>query len=79
MFQHMDNMEASCVIYVKVSMFTHLAQRKTSLLTVNQAGMVRLIVRHDLSVSVSLMYYPRVHLRQTSAGVLSLEQCYIYR
>jgi len=36
MLQDMDNMEASCVFYVKVTMFTHLAQSKTTLLTVNQ-------------------------------------------
>jgi hypothetical protein len=79
MLQDMDNMEASCVFYVKVSTFTHLAQSKTTLLTVNQLGMVRLIVRHDLIVSVSFMYYPGDHLRQTSADVLSLEECPIYR
>ena len=73
MLQDMGNMEASCVIYVKVSTFTHLAQSETTLLTVNQSGMVRLIVRHDLIVSVSFMYYPRDYLRQTSADVLSLE------
>jgi hypothetical protein len=79
MLQDMDNMEASCVFYVKVSRFTHLAQSKTTLLTVNQLGMVRLIVRHDLIVSVSFMYYPAEHLRQTSADILSLEQSPIYR
>ena len=79
MLHDKDNMEASCVFYVKVSMFTHLAHNKTTLLTVNQSGMVRLIVRHDLIVIVSFMYYPGDHLRQTSAVVLSLEQCPSYR
>ena len=73
MLQDMDNMEASCVFYVKVSTFTHLAQSKTTLLTVNQSGMVRLTIQHDLIVNVSFMYYPRDYLRQTSADVLSLE------
>jgi hypothetical protein len=79
MLQDMDNLKASCVFYVKVSTFTHLAQSKTPLLTVNQSGMVRLIVRHHLIVRVSFMYYPGDHLRQTSADVLSLEQCPMYR
>jgi len=79
MLQDMDNMEASCVFYVKVSTFTHLEQSKTTLLTVNQSEMVRLIVQHDLIVSVSFMYYPGDYLRQTSADVLSLEQGPIYR
>jgi hypothetical protein len=79
MLQAMDNLEASCVFYVKVSMFTHLAQSKTTLLTINQSGMNWLIVRHDLIVSVSFMYYPGDHLRQTSADLLSREQCPIYR
>jgi hypothetical protein len=74
MLQDMDNMEASCVFYVKVSTFIHFAQNKSSLLTVNQSGIVRLIVRHDLIVSVSFIYYPRDHLRQILADVLSLEQ-----
>jgi hypothetical protein len=79
MLQDMDNMQASCIMYVKVSTFTHLAQSKTTLLTVNQSGMVRLIVQHHLIVIVSFMYYPGDHLRQTSADVLSLEQWPIYK
>jgi len=78
MLQYMENMEASCVFYVKVGTLTHLEQSKTSLLTVNKRGIVRLAVQHDFIVSVSFMYYPGDHLRQTSAGVLSLEQCPIY-
>ena len=77
MLQVMDNIEVSCVFYVKVSTFTHLEQSKTTLLTVKQSGMVTLIVQPDLIVNVSFMYYPRDYLRQTSADVLSLEQCFI--
>jgi hypothetical protein len=79
MLQDMDNMEASCVIYVKVSTLTHLAQSKTTLLTGNQLGMVRLIVRHDVIVSVSFLYFPGDYLRQTSADIHALEQVTIYR
>jgi hypothetical protein len=78
MLQDMDNMEASCVFYVKVGTVTHLEQSKTSLLTVKETGIVRLTVQHDLIVSVSFMYYPGDYLRQTSADVLSLEQCLMY-
>ena len=55
MLQGMNNMEASCVFYVKVGTFTHLELNKNSLLTVNKMGKVRLTVRHDLSASVSFM------------------------
>jgi hypothetical protein len=79
MVQDMDNMQASCVIYVKVSTFTHLEQSKRAHLTINQSEMVKLNVRHDLIVGVSFMYYPGDYLRQTSAEVLSLEHCPIYR
>jgi len=79
MLQDMDNMEASRVFYVKFSTFTHLAHSRTTLVTVNQSGMVRLIVRDDLIVSVSFMYYPRNYMRQSSADILSVEQCPIYR
>jgi len=75
----MDNMEASYIFYVKVSTFTQLVQSKTTLLTVNQSGMVRLLVRPDLIVSLSFMYYPGDYLRQTSRDVHSLEQCQMYR
>jgi len=55
-------MEASCIFYVKVSTFTHLQQRKTSLLTVNKMGIVRLTVKHDLIVGVGFRYYPSENL-----------------
>jgi len=44
MLPDIDNMEASCVLYVKVSTFTHLEQSKTSLQTDNESGIVRLNV-----------------------------------
>jgi len=74
MLQVMDNMEASCIVYVKVGMFTHLEQSKISLLTVNNSGIVTLTVQHDMVVSIISMQYPGDYLRQTSADVLSLEQ-----
>jgi len=77
MLQDMDNMEASCVFYVKVGTFTHLEQSTISLLTVNKLEIVKLTVQHDLIVSISFMYYPGDHLRQTSADVLSLEHYFI--
>jgi hypothetical protein len=72
MLQDMGNMEASCVFYVKVGMFTHLEESKTTLLTVNIMELVKLTLQHDLVLSVSLMYYLGDNLRQTSADVLSL-------
>jgi len=53
MLQDMDNMEASCVLYVKVGTLTRLEQSKTPVLTVKETGIVRLTVQHDLIVSVS--------------------------
>jgi len=69
----MDNMEVSCVFYVKVSMFTHLEQSKNGLLTVNDSGRMTLTVQHDMIVCITFMLYPRDNLRQTSAAVRSLE------
>ena len=51
----MDNIQASCVFYVKVGTFNHLEQSKICLLTVNQLGIDRLTLQHDLIVSVSFM------------------------
>jgi hypothetical protein len=79
MLQDMDNMDASCVSYFKVGMFTHQEQSKTSCLIVNKSRIVRLHIQYDLIVSVSFMYYPWDCLRQTSADVFSLEHCRIYR
>jgi hypothetical protein len=79
MLQDMDNMDASCVIYFKIGMFTHQEQSKTSCLIVNESRIVRLHIQYDLIVSVSFMYYPWDCLRQTSADVFSLEHCRIYR
>jgi len=74
MSQVMDNMEASCVFYVKVGTFTHLEQSKISRLNVNKSGRVTLTVQHDMIVSVIFVSYPGDQLRQTSADILSLEQ-----
>jgi hypothetical protein len=74
MMQVMDNMEASCVFYVKVGTFTHLEQSKISLLIINISGIVMLIIQHDMIVSVIFMQYPGDSLRQTSADDLSLAQ-----
>jgi hypothetical protein len=73
MLKIMDNMEVSCVFYVKVSTFTHVEQSKIALLTVNKSGIITLTIQHDIIVRVSFMQYPREYLRQTSADVLSLE------
>jgi len=67
----MDNIEASCICYVKVGLLTHLEQSKIAHLTVNKTRLVRLTVQHDLIVSISFMYHPRDYLRQTSADILS--------
>jgi hypothetical protein len=55
MLQVMDNMEVSCVGYVKVSTFTHLEQSETALLTVNKSGIMTLTAKHEMIVSVSFM------------------------
>jgi len=55
MLHVMDNMEASCILYVKVGTFTHLEQSKISLLTVNKSGIVTLTVQHDMIVTVIFM------------------------
>jgi hypothetical protein len=73
MLQVMDNMEASCVFYVKVGTFTHLEHSKISLMTVKKVGIETLTVRYDMIVSIIFMKYHEDYLRQISADVLSLE------
>jgi hypothetical protein len=55
MLQVMDNVEVSCVVYVKVSTFTHLKESKIALFTVNISQTVTLTVQHDMTVSISFM------------------------
>jgi len=55
MLQVMDNMEASCVFYVKVGTFTQLERSKIFFLTVKKSGIETLTVQHDLIVSVIFM------------------------
>jgi len=55
MLQVMDNMEAHCIFYIKVGMFTYPEQSKISNLTINKSGIVKLTVQHDLIVSISFM------------------------
>jgi hypothetical protein len=74
MWQDMDDMEESCIVYVKVGMFTHLEHCKISLLTVNKTGLVQITVKYDLIVTLSSMYDPGDRLRQTSAAFGSFQQ-----
>jgi len=53
MLRDKDNMEASCMFYVKVGTFNHLEQSKICFLTVNKMGIVRLTGRHDMLFSLS--------------------------
>jgi hypothetical protein len=55
MLEVMDNMEASCILYVKVGTFTHLTQSKISLFTVKISGTEMLTVRYDNIVRVIFM------------------------
>jgi len=69
-----ENMEASCVFYVKVVSFTHIEQSDISLVTVIKSGIVTLIRQYDTIVIGVLLWYPGHSFRQTSADVISLER-----
>jgi len=55
MLQDLDDMEAGFVFYVKVGTFTHLEQSKNTLLTVNNTGILRITIPHDLIAIISFM------------------------
>jgi hypothetical protein len=55
MLQDMDHMEASRVFYVNVRTFDQLKQSKSCVLTVISVGIVTLIVRCHMIVSVCFM------------------------
>jgi len=78
MLQDMDNMEASCILNIKVGMFSQLEESKICLWNVNQMGIVGLTVLHGMIGSISFMEYPGDYSRQTSAHIVSLDQCPIY-
>jgi len=52
MLHDMDQMEASCIFYVKVGRFDQFEPNKISVLTVTSLGIVLLTVHYDLMVSV---------------------------
>ena len=74
----MDNIEASCVFYVEVGMFTHLEQSKIFLLNVEKSGILTLTVQHDRIVSDIFTLYHGDYFRQTSADILCLKLHPIY-
>jgi hypothetical protein len=48
----MDNMEARCVLYVKVGRVDQFEQSKFSVLTLTSLGIVMLTLHYDLIISV---------------------------
>jgi len=75
MLQNMDHIEASCIFYVEVGMLHRLEQSKIHVLTVTEFGIAMLTVHHLASVSCKI---PQDFLRQTSADILSVEECTVY-
>jgi len=75
MLEDMDNMEASCIFYVKVGTFNYLEQSKICCLTINKIRIVRRTVQLDTVFAVSVKLYPMDYLRHTATDILSLEQC----
>ena len=53
--QDMADIEASCVIFVKIGMFDQLEQSKISVLTVTILGIVMATIQCDLIVSICFM------------------------
>lgn len=75
MLHNMDHMEPSCIIYDKVGMFDQLELSKICILNVAKLGILRLNIQHDLIFSIWFMKDPRDILRQTSPGVVSIDEC----
>jgi hypothetical protein len=59
MLHDMDQMEASCIIYVNLGVLNHLEHSQSWLVTINETGFVRLIIQYDFIVCFSFMYYSR--------------------
>lgn len=74
MFQDIDNMEASCVLYIKGGTFDLLEHSKICILTGNEMGIIMLTVQPDWTVSIRLIYDPRDFFRQITPDVLSLKE-----
>ena len=55
MMQGMDNMEASCILYVKVGTLVQLEQSNACILTVTKIRIVMLTIQHDMIFSLSSM------------------------
>jgi len=78
MLQDMDDMEASCNLYVKFGMFDQFNQIKICISTVTQMEIVMLTIQHNLIVCVSFIYHPSDVLRQRSPEILRVKECPVY-
>ena len=74
MLKDMANLEASCILYVKVGTFDQHEQSKLCILIITKFGIVKLILQHDMIFSLRFRCDPRDFLRQTSPDVLSLKE-----
>ena len=71
----MDHREASCIVYVTVGMFHQLEQSTICILSVTRLGIEILTLPHNMMCCVWLMSVPRGGLRQTSADIISVDEC----
>ena len=78
MFQNIDNMNAACILHVKVGRFSQLHQSNVCHLTVHKIGIVRLTIQHEFIVSVNFSYYNGDYLIQISKDNLSPKECPIH-
>jgi len=51
----MDNMEASCIFYVKVGRFDQFKQSKVCILTITKIRIVKLTIQCDMILSLTFM------------------------
>jgi len=78
MLEDMDDVEASCILYVKVVTFDRLEQCKVCVLTTTTIGMVILTIQHDMMFSLSFKPDCWDFLRHTSPDVHSLEELRVH-
>jgi len=74
----MDHIQASCIFHGEVCKLNRLEQSKICVLTVTLLGIAMLTIHHEMIISVYFIQDPRDVLRQTSANLLSEEECTIF-
>jgi len=78
MLQDLAHIEASCHVDVEVGLLNRLEQSTICISTITTVGIAMLTLHQDEVFTIYCIYDPRDCLKQTSAAIVSVEDCTIF-